>query len=100
MKSTLLLFTLLLFFCSNSQVITRGPYLQTPTENSIIIKWRTDVPTTTRVTYGSDINNLTQEVSINQLTTEHTAVIMGLSIYSEYYYAVGDAQSLFTVPSG
>lgn len=99
MKSTLLLFTLLLFFCSNSQVITRGPYLQTPTENSIIIKWRTDVPTTTRVTYGSDINNLTQEVSINQLTTEHTAVIMGLSIYSEYYYAVGDAQSLFTVPS-
>lgn len=99
MKSALLLFSLFIIYYSNSQVVIRGPYLQTPTESSIIIKWRTDVPTTSRVVYGSDVNNLNEQVLNNQSTTEHTVEIVGLATYSEYYYAVGNAQTLFTAPS-
>ena len=99
MKSALLLFSLFIIYYSNSQVVIRGPYLQTPTESSIIIKWRTDVPTTSRVVYGSDVNNLNEQVLNNQATTEHTIELVGLATYSEYYYAVGDAQILLTVPS-
>ena len=30
--------------------ITRGPYLNTPTASGITIRWRTDAPTSSRVT--------------------------------------------------
>ena len=31
------------------QTVTRGPYLQQATPNSVIIKWQTDVATLTKV---------------------------------------------------
>ena len=33
--------------------VTRGPYLQLGTTNSIVVRWRTNVPTTSQVSYGS-----------------------------------------------
>src|SRR5262245_21438807 len=33
-------------------VIVRGPYLQIGTSNSVIVRWRTDVPVVGRVQFG------------------------------------------------
>ncbi len=37
-----------------AQKITRGPYLQQLGQNSVIIRWRTDVPTKSLVTFFSE----------------------------------------------
>ena len=74
-----------------SQVVIRGPYMQTPTHASIIIKWRTDLPTSTRVWYGTTPGNLNLTSTINNNVTEHTCVLTGLNPKTVYYYAVGNA---------
>ena len=74
---------------SGPVVITRGPYLQTPTENSIIIRWRTDTPTNSRVRFGSAVGNLTGSVDDLALTTEHAVHLENLSSDTKYFYSVG-----------
>jgi hypothetical protein len=38
--------------------LERGPYLQTLTENSVKVKWRTNVPVNSIVNYGLTSGNL------------------------------------------
>src|SRR5690606_25151331 len=38
--------------------LLRGPYLQAATSNSIVIRWRTDAWTRSRVRFGTDPGNL------------------------------------------
>jgi hypothetical protein len=42
-------FAFLMVTVLSAQVVDRGPYLQTPTDNSIIVMWRTDVNTPTTI---------------------------------------------------
>jgi len=88
-------------FCGKliSQNIVRGPYLQMPTSSSIVIKWRTDIPSTSKVWYGLDPSTLTQEVSIPTSTSDHSVTINGLQPFTKYYYAVGNESVMYTVPS-
>ncbi|HLP18828.1 MAG TPA: metallophosphoesterase [Chitinophagales bacterium] len=98
------LFTLF-FFVANAQVnITVGPYLQCPTTNSVVIKWRTDSASTSKIMYGTDANNLNLSATDNAVTNWHTVKITGLTAYTRYYYAVyndntfaegGDTQHTF-----
>ena len=37
-----------------AQTISRGPYLQSPTETTITIMWRTDVPSNSTVWFGQN----------------------------------------------
>lgn len=96
---------LLLFVCSftffqlSAQNVIRGPYMQTPNENSIIIKWRTDVATDSKVTYGTDFNNLNQTQVLPGSRTEHTIELTGLNDYTTYYYSVGNTTNMLTTPS-
>lgn len=71
-------------------VVTRGPYLQIPTASSIIVRWRTDVLTTSRVAYGAAPGMLTQMVDDAVPTTEHIVSVTGLSADTLYYYSVGE----------
>ena len=50
-----------------AQSLDRGPYLQQGTPTSVIVKWDTSSNTDSRVTYGTDVNNLNlvEEVSGN-----------------------------------
>ena len=88
------LFLFFLFLSSTlasfGQNVVRGPYMQTQTDHSIIIKWRTDVPSTTKIWYGLAPNALINEVSNASSVTEHSFEITGLAPYTKYYYAVGD----------
>jgi hypothetical protein len=75
---------------AGAAVVTRGPYLQTPTASSMIVRWRTDVATTSRVAYGAAPGSLTTNVDDGASTTEHIVSIPGLSPDTQYYYSVGE----------
>src|SRR6185503_9965944 len=70
--------------------LTRGPYLQLGTPTSMTIRWRTSLPTDSRVQYGTDPTNLTESVSDDAVTTEHIVSISNLLPDTRYYYAVGE----------
>src|SRR3954471_19273808 len=74
---------------AHAQTITRGPYLQQGTPNSIVVRWRTDVATTGRVRYGTTPGNFTTIVSDPASTSEHVVSVTGLQPLTRYYYEVG-----------
>lgn len=77
-------------FSVSAQSIIRGPYMQTQTSDGIIIKWRTDLATSSKVWLGPSPSNLTIEQSTSGSITDHTMLISGLNPYTKYYYAVGN----------
>jgi hypothetical protein len=74
--------------------LTRGPYLQDGTPSSIIVRWRTDTATDSRVSYGTAVNNLTSAVTDGNSTKEHLVQLSGLQANTRYYYAIGSSTSL------
>jgi len=75
---------------ADAAVVTRGPYLQMPGTTSIVVRWRTDVATTSQVAYGAAPGSLTQSVDDPTLTTEHVVALGGLSPDTTYFYSVGE----------
>ncbi len=69
--------------------LTREPYLQMSTPTSIVVKWRTDGDTDSRVSYGASPGSLNTVVDDPSLTTEHEIVLNGLNPNTKYYYSVG-----------
>ncbi len=69
--------------------LTRGPYMNTATQSNIIIRWRTDVATNSKVSFGTTAGSLTQSVTDNTSTTEHIVTVPGLSANTQYYYSIG-----------
>ncbi|UCD84982.1 MAG: metallophosphoesterase family protein [Deltaproteobacteria bacterium] len=105
-----LTFTLGLFRCSEDKKgdvttsdaqILKGPYLQMVTQDSIIIRWETDIESPSKVAYGSSVaygksvsgRSFTIEAPTNgTLPTpegvQHEVVINGLLPSTEYHYQV------------
>lgn len=71
--------------------LTRGPYLQLGTPTSMVVRWRTDVATSSVVKVGDQPGALSRLVAGDAPTTEHEVVISGLQPDTRYYYSVGDA---------
>lgn len=74
---------------ARAQTVTRGPYLQVPTPTSMTLRWRTDVPTSSRVSYGAAPGALSSTVDDPTPTTEHVVTVGALAPDTAYYYAVG-----------
>jgi len=74
--------------------LVRGPYLQSGHASGVTVRWRTDVPTDSRVTFGLQPGGLTSTVTDAVLTTEHIVALTALSDDQTYYYAVGDTTTL------
>ncbi len=75
---------------SSGPNITRGPYLQSGTPSSTVIKWRTSSSTDSKVWYGSSPSNLNLTQTVGGSQTDHEVTLSGLSANTTYYYAVGD----------
>ncbi|MDH3246715.1 MAG: Ig-like domain-containing protein, partial [Saprospiraceae bacterium] len=73
-----------------AQSVIRGPYLQLGTPNSMIVRWRTDTPTDSRIWYGSSPTSLTSMLTVAGSRTEHEINVTSLTPDTKYYYAVGD----------
>ena len=69
--------------------LLRGPYLQTPTPVSIIIKWRTDEATESIVLYGTESDRLHLIDGDLDPTTEHEVQLTELSTATRYFYSIG-----------
>ncbi len=71
--------------------LTRGPYLQTGTSTSVIVRWRSDVVTNSLVRLGVSTANLNMIVADEKSTTEHILHVTGLTPNTKYYYSIGSS---------
>ncbi|MFN7971432.1 MAG: metallophosphoesterase family protein [Acidobacteriota bacterium] len=76
--------------------VTRGPYLQRGTPAALVVRWRTDTASDSRVSYGSSPTNLTVNVDDATVTTEHEILVSGLAAETTYYYTVGSTTQALT----
>jgi predicted phosphohydrolase len=74
---------------SNTASLTRGPYMNLALQSGVVIRWRTDVATNSKVSYGTTAGNLSQSIIDNTSTTEHIVTLTGLASNTLYYYSVG-----------
>ena len=98
----------LFFIFSDGQELIRGPYLQMGTSTSMNVRWRTDVPSISRVRYGTSLGSLINMVEDLTPKTEHELKVTGLSPNTKYWYSIegsvgilqGDGENYFqTLPS-
>jgi acid phosphatase type 7 len=87
--SILSVFALWVSFDALAVSVTRGPYLQMATPNSMTVRWRTDVATNSQVRFGVSQSNLSQVKDDSALTTEHEVRLSGLLPNARYWYSVG-----------
>jgi hypothetical protein len=87
-------FDLSLEAASPAVEIKRGPYLQKATPTSIVVRWRTAVPTDSRVLWGSSPEALTNSLESVSPTEEHELELRGLAPETRVYYAVGTTQEI------
>ena len=66
---------------AQAATVTRGPYLQLGTPASIIVRWRTDVATDSRVSYGTVQGTLTSQ------TDDATLTLPGSGRFSKIFVA-------------
>ncbi len=74
-----------------AETVTRGPYLQMGTSTAMTVRWRTDMPSASRVTFGTDIGTLAGSSVVEVPTTEHVVRISGLKPDSQYFYTIGNS---------
>ncbi len=80
---------------SAAQQITRVPYLQKPAKTSVTIKWRTDIPSESRLGYRpANSQNSWKEAFTPGLRTEHEVSLNDLTPGTWYSYAVLNAQQV------
>ncbi len=76
-------------------VLTRGPYLQSGAPRRVVVRWRTDVPSDSRVRYGTSAANLFNTLDDPKVTTEHELVVTrNLIPNTKYYYSVGSTRDV------
>ncbi len=69
----------------------RAPYLQSVSETAATIVWRTDAPAAAKVRYGTAVDALDAEVSVEAPRNHHEVRLTGLEPETRYYYSVGTA---------
>jgi acid phosphatase type 7 len=71
--------------------ILRGPYLQSATPDSLVVRWRTDATEGSVVRYGLAKDALTLNATAFGVGTEHIVQLSGLQPGTRYFYSVGGA---------
>ncbi len=73
--------------------VHRGPMIQIVTPTSAVIKWRTDVPSDSRVRFGAAPGALDGLVDDATLSVEHEITVPNLVPATTYYYSIGTSTS-------
>ncbi len=80
---------------SGTPTLTRQPYLQMGSQNSIIIRWRTNIGCIGKVDIGSSFGSYTISSAAEACTTtEHQVTITGLTPDTKYYYRIGTPSTI------
>jgi len=75
-------------------IVTRGPYLQKVNQNSAIVRWKTNLPTDSRVDVGISPAMMNNSISSPNFTTNHEVLVTGLNAGSTYFYGIGHFSQL------
>ncbi|TAK62779.1 DNRLRE domain-containing protein [Methylobacter sp.] len=76
--------------------LTRGPYLQTGTSSGLIVRWRSDLASDSRVRVGTSPANLNLTFDQPASTTEHIVQVNGLNPQTKYYYSIGSTTQVIS----
>jgi hypothetical protein len=78
-------------FSADKTKVLRGPYLQSATPNSIVVRWRTDKLNKSLVLYGLSLSSMTNKATSAGDLADHVVPITGLKPSTKYYYAIASA---------
>ncbi len=67
--------------------LVRGPYLEDPTQTTLIMRWQTDTPTPAWLEYGP-APRCNQIMTISPESTQHKVVLYGLVPNQEFCYRI------------
>jgi hypothetical protein len=71
----------------NIQVsLERNQYVQNTTDSSVVIRWRTNLPISGSVKYGTTLGTYSSSVDSSAVKTDQVIKISGLSPNTKYYY--------------
>ena len=86
-RLNIILSVLLIGLCGRVSAATleHKPYLQNATPSSIVIRWRTDTNTSTRVKYGTSPSSLTHIIDQPANSLAHEVEITQLIHGTRYY---------------
>jgi len=75
--------------------IIRGPYLNSVTSNSAVIRWRTEQATDSKVSFSTELGKVESQPGSTdaKLVTDHEVLVSGLQPTTKYYYSVGTTKS-------
>jgi hypothetical protein len=79
--------------------LERGPYLQSGTSSSVVIKWRTNTSTESIVNFGTSLGALSDSESDITLKIDHEITLTGLTPNTKYYYEIADNDGVFVPES-
>ena len=69
--------------------IIRGPYLQLGTTNSMVLRWRTDIPNPSLVMFGTSPTKLSKQAKSSGTLMDHVVMFTNLEPDTKYFYAIG-----------
>ena len=81
-------------FSQTSAIVERGPYLQSGTPTSVIVKWRTNIATASVVNYGTKLDSLSNNKINKNKTTEHQVALSNLLPNTKYYFNIGNQEEV------
>jgi len=82
-------------FIGSDENLVRGPYLQSQSPDSIVVKWRTLTAVNSRVSWGTAVNSLENQVDDAILTMDHEVILTGLSPTEKIYYSIGTSTEVY-----
>ncbi len=71
--------------------LSRGPYLQSGSQDAITIRWRTSATQNSKVEVGTVYGTYPIVVNDASNVTEHVVRVTGLSTDTKYYYRIGNS---------
>jgi hypothetical protein len=75
--------------------LLRGPYLQSGSSTSLVVRWRTDWPTNSVVRFGVNPGSLNFTAINERRTSEHEVFVQGLLPDTRYHYAIASSSETF-----
>jgi hypothetical protein len=74
--------------------LRRGPYLQSGTASSMVVRWRTDWFCETVLRFGTNLS-LAYEMTDDTPVIDHEVKLSGLRANTRYYYSIGTEDQTF-----
>lgn len=76
--------------------LVRGPYLNSGSPESMVIRWRSTASEIGQIAFGIEVNNLTDTLTELGPHQEHEIRVSSLMPNTKYYYTIGTADTAYT----